>query len=86
MPIFNSRGEVLNDNDVDMLEQMLRGSLENHIARTKKRQDDAELEGGDPDYYNSTIDAFEKGLRDLSKDIKEKERKRYEDLCKEFGM
>ena len=32
MPIFNSRGEVLNDNDVDMLEQMLRGSLENHIA------------------------------------------------------
>ena len=70
MPIFNSRGEVLNDNDVDMLEQMLRGSLENHIARTKKRQDDAELEGGDPDYYNSTIDAFEKGISDLSKDIK----------------
>ena len=48
---------------------------------------DDKLVTDDPfDEILKDADVIHHVMNDLSKDIKEKEQKRYEDLCKEFGM
>lgn len=66
MPIVNSRGEVLNENDLKALENMLRGSLENHRDRAQQTED----LGLDEDLFDPSINAFNDAAGGLAKAIK----------------
>ncbi len=67
--LLNGNGEKLNENDLQVLEEMLTGSIESHIERLKHFRDSDTAE--DPGFYDPIINVYEEGLAYLPMRLKE---------------
>jgi hypothetical protein len=56
MPILNKDKTLISDKDAKAIEQMLKGSLEEHIERLKKDRDSDVCD--DPDFYKPIIEVY----------------------------
>ena len=69
MPIIGLNGKRINDADTVSLEQMLKGSLENHIYHLKEWQANAGVMDEDPAFYDRILQHFRNGLDHLQEKI-----------------
>lgn len=71
MGFVNQKGEKLNENDVKALEEMLKGSLESHLARLVKYEEDTD----EPNFYPPIKAVYEKTIQNLPEMIQNENRK-----------
>ena len=69
MPILNKDKTLISDKDAKAIEQMLKGSLEEHIERLKKDRDTDTCD--DPDFYNPIIEVYQNQLDNLKQTIQD---------------
>ncbi|MBR6157964.1 MAG: Fic family protein [Lachnospiraceae bacterium] len=67
--LLNKNGEKLNENDLQMLEEMITGSIEEHIERLKHFRDSDTAE--EPKFYAPILNVYEEGLAYLPMRLRE---------------
>ena len=67
--LLNKNGEKLNENDLQMLEEMITGSIEEHIERLKHFRDSDTVD--DPKFYAPILNVYEEGLAYLPMRLRE---------------
>ena len=67
--ILSTNGEKINENDLQVMEEMIRGSIESHIERLKHFRDSDTAE--EPGFYDPLINVYEEGLAFLPMRLKE---------------
>ncbi|MCR4937059.1 MAG: hypothetical protein K5987_02720, partial [Lachnospiraceae bacterium] len=67
--ILSTNGEKINENDLQVMEEMIRGSIESHIERLKHFRDTESVD--DPEFYAPIINVYEEGLAFLPMRLKE---------------
>ena len=69
MPILNKDKTLISDKDAKAIEQMLKGSLEEHIERLKENRDSDICD--DPDFYKPIIEVYQNQLDNLKQTIQD---------------
>ncbi|MBO6297316.1 MAG: Fic family protein [Lachnospiraceae bacterium] len=67
--LLNKNGEKLNENDLQVMEEMIRGSIESHIERLKHFRDSDTVD--DPEFYAPILNVYEEGLAYLPMRLRE---------------
>ena len=67
MPITDVNGSKINEKDQKALQDMLKGSLENHIDELSTWKRTAEQRGEDPAVYDRFIECFQHGIDSLTR-------------------
>ena len=67
--LLNLKGEQINENDLQSLEEMIAGSLQEHIERLKKYRDDELVDA--PGFYAPIINVYQEGLAYLQIQLKD---------------
>ena len=69
MPIIDQNGKRIKEEDIGFLNEMLKGSLENHIYHLTEWQKTAASRAEDPAFYDRILQHFQNGLEQLPEKI-----------------